>query len=141
MGNEGRTAIKQGSERDAGQARKAFGRRKTMTLGEVAEAIRSSIHTARRRLRQWRASHSHNRNGRYYALPDVPEFDGDGLWRWRGAFFSRHGNLRQTVVALVERSPAGLDAGELGTLIARPYPKRDRARDGPKIVTIVLVRK
>jgi transposase len=88
-----------------------------MTLGEVAELIGSSIHTARRRLKQWQAANSYNHNGRYYTLPDVPEFDGNGLWRWLGVYFSRYGNLKQTVVALVQRSPAGLDAGELRSLL------------------------
>jgi len=101
----------------AEQARKAFGRRKAMTLGEVAEFICSSIHTARRRLKQWRAANSYNHNGRYYTLPDVPEFDGNGVWRWRGVFFSQYGTLKQTVVALVQRSPAGLNAGELRSLV------------------------
>jgi hypothetical protein len=91
--------------------------RKIMLLGEVAALIRSSIHTARRRLRRWQAANSYNHNGRYYTLPDVPEFDGHGLWRWRGVFFSQHGNLKQTVLALVHRSPAGLDAGELRSLV------------------------
>jgi hypothetical protein len=88
-----------------------------MTLGEVAEFIRSSVHTARRRLKRWQAANSYNHNGRYYTLPEVPEFDGKGLWRWRGVFFSQYGNLKQTVIALVQRSPAGLDAGEMRTLL------------------------
>jgi hypothetical protein len=99
------------------RARKAFGRRKIMTLAEVAESIRSSIYTARRRLKQWQAANSYNHNGRYYTLPDVPEFDGNGLWRCRGVFFSQYGNLRQTLRALVQRSPAGLDAGQMRALL------------------------
>jgi hypothetical protein len=109
--------MSQSPDRGAERARKAFGRRKIMTLGEVAEFIRSSIHTARRRLKQWQAANSYNHNGRYYTLPDVPEFDGNGLWRWRGVFFSQYGDLRQTVIALVQRSPAGLDAGDLRALL------------------------
>jgi hypothetical protein len=105
------------SKRWAERARRAFDRRKIMTLGEVAEFIRRSIHTARRRLKEWQAANSYNHNGRYYTLPDVPEFDGNGLWRWRGVFFSQYGNLKQTVVALVQRSPAGLDAGEIRSLL------------------------
>jgi hypothetical protein len=88
-----------------------------MTLKEVAELVDSSIHTARRRLKDWRAHTSYNQNGRYYALPDVPAFDGDGLWHWRGVFFSRYGNLKQTVVELIRRSSAGVDAGEIGSLL------------------------
>ena len=99
------------------KAQKAFRRRKVMNLGEVAELVHSSIHTARRRLKEWGAHTSYNQNGRYYALPNVPEFDADGLWHWRGMFFSRYGNLKQTVVELIRRSSAGLDAGEMGSLL------------------------
>jgi len=101
----------------AKRARDAFGRCRIMTLDQVAAFIKSSIHTARRRLKQWRACHSYNHNGRYYTLPHVPEFDVNGLWRWRGAFFSQSGNLKQSVIELVHRSPAGLDASELRTLL------------------------
>ena len=82
-------------------------------LGEVAELIDSSVHTARRRLKQWRVLTSYNQNGRYYALPEVAEFDAAGLWRCRGVFFSQYGNLKQTLIELIHRSPAGLDAGEI----------------------------
>lgn len=99
------------------KARKVFRRRKILLLEEVAGLIHSSIHTARRRLKEWRVHTSYNQNGRYYVLPEVPEFDGDGLWRWRGVFFSRHGNLKQTVVELIACSEAGLDAGEMGSLL------------------------
>jgi hypothetical protein len=101
----------------AGKARKVFRRLKILTLGEVAELIHSSIHTARRRLKEWQAHTSYNRNGRHYALPGVPEFDGEGLWRWQGVFFSQHGNLKQTVVELIRRSQAGLDAAEMRLLL------------------------
>jgi hypothetical protein len=101
----------------AGKARKVFRRRKILTLGEVAELIDSSLHTARRRIKEWRAHTSYNQNGRYYTLPEVPEFDAEGLWRCRGVFFSQHGNLKQSVVELIARSQAGLDAGELGSLL------------------------
>ena len=109
--------MSQKSDSEAEQARKAFVRRKAMTLEEVSEFISGSIPTVRRRLKQWQTISSYNHNGRYYTLPDVPEFDGNGIWRWHGIFFSKHGTLRQTVVALVQRSPAGLDARELRALV------------------------
>lgn len=105
------------SDKAEDRARKAFRRRKIMTLGEVAELIHSSIHTARRRLKTWQARNSYNHNGRYYTLPDVPAFDVKGLWRWRGVFFSQYGNLKQTVIELVRRAQAGLDAGEMRSLL------------------------
>lgn len=99
------------------KARKAFRRQMILTLAEVAELIDGSIHTARRRLKEWGVLNSYNQNGRYYTLPDVPDFDAKGLWQWRGVYFSRYGTLKQTVVELVRRSAAGLDAGELRALL------------------------
>ena len=105
------------SEKVEEKARKAFRRHKIMTLADLAEFLRSSIHTARRRLRAWNALNSYNQNGRYYTLPDVPVFDANGLWHFRGVFFSRYGNLKETVIELVRRSPAGLDAREMGSVL------------------------
>jgi len=99
------------------KARKAFRRKMILTLAEVADLIHGSIHTARRRLKEWQALTSYNQNGRYYALPDVAEFDANGLWQRRGVYFSRYGNLKQTLVELVRHSQAGLDAGELRSLL------------------------
>jgi len=98
-------------------ALKTFRRRKILTLVEVAGLIRRTIHTARRCLKTRKVHRSYNKNGRYYTLPDVPSFDANGLWRWRGVLFSRYGNLTQTVIELIRRSEAGLDATEVGERI------------------------
>jgi hypothetical protein len=98
-------------------ALKTFRRRKILTLIEVAGLIRRTIHTARRWLKAQKVHRSYNKNGRYYTLPDVPEFDANGLWRWRAILFSRYGNLTETVIELIRRSEAGLDATEVGERI------------------------
>jgi hypothetical protein len=51
--------------------------------------------------------------GRYYTLEDLPDFDEDGLWRHGGALFSKYRTLRETIVRLVEGSPAGRTHAEL----------------------------
>ena len=66
--------MKRNPSSDSEKGLKAFRRRKVLTLEEVAELVQSSIHTARRRLKERRAHTSYNQNGRYYALPDVPEW-------------------------------------------------------------------
>jgi len=98
-------------------ALKIFRRRKILMLMEVAGLIRRTIYTARRWLKAQKVHRSYNKNGRYYTLPDVPEFDANGLWRWRGILFSRYGNLTETVIELIRRSEAGLDATEVGERI------------------------
>jgi len=43
-----------------------------------------------------------------------------GLWKYRGVFFSRHGNFTRTVQYLVKQSDMGLEAGEIGRLVGLP---------------------
>lgn len=90
---------------------------KIFTVIELCGWLSCSVPTARRRLKAWNAHTSYNCNGRYYTLPEIPEFDGNGLWRCREAFFSGHGNLKQTVSRLVSASPAGLTPAELSEVL------------------------
>jgi hypothetical protein len=102
---------------DIASALRTFRRQKILTLVEAARLLGRTVHTARRWLKAQKVHRSYNKNGRYYTLPDVPKFDTHGLWRWRGVFFSRYGNLTKTVIGLVRGSEAGLDGTELGKLI------------------------
>ena len=94
-----------------------FRNKKVMTLAQLALQLQRCQRTAQRQLKQCQAINSYNKNGRYYVLPDVPSFDANGLWHWRGIFFSKHGNLTQTLVALVRNSKAGLNAAEMEELL------------------------
>ena len=76
---------------------KQFRAKKVMTLAELTAGLDCSPRTVHRRLKTWRAINSYNHNGRYYTLPEVPEFDTHGLWRYRDIRFSQHGNLTDTV--------------------------------------------
>lgn len=97
-----------------------FKRRKVITIPQLAQLLECSVPTVRNRLGAWGACTSYNQNGRYYTLPDIPRFDEYGLWRYKAIFFSRYGNLKQTLVQLVRSSPGGLDASEIGRLLALP---------------------
>ena len=100
------------------RAIKVFKKKKVLMIEELSGLLDSSLVTARRRLKQWKAYTSFNQNGRYYALPDIAKFDTNGLWRHQGIFFSQHGNLKQTVIALVKNSPAGLTGSQIGELVS-----------------------
>ena len=94
-----------------------IGRQKIITINELVGLLECSVITARRRLKTWKAHTSINQNGRYYTLPKIPVFDENGLWRYQAALFSRHGNLKQTVVALIQGAPKGLAAAEIAELV------------------------
>lgn len=95
----------------------AFRKQRVMTVVQLADLLSCSIPTVRKRLRSWSAFTSYNRNGSYYALPDVPRFDRLGLWKHRGVFFSRYGNFTHTVQHLIHTSTMGLEAGEIARLV------------------------
>lgn len=96
---------------------KKLEKHKIFTIGELTALLKCSIPNARLKLRQWQTYTSYNQNGRYYALPQVPRFDRHGLWRYENAAFSKHGNLKQTIVHLVVSAPAGLTGKQLGDLL------------------------
>jgi hypothetical protein len=89
---------------------------KVFTLERLVSSLSCSIPTARLKLKQWGAYTSYNQNGRYYAMSTVPRFDDNGLWHYKDIYFSRYGNLKNTIVQLVERSPSGLLGKEIGAL-------------------------
>lgn len=91
--------------------------KRIVTMVELTLHLECSARTVQRRLAECKVINSYNQNGRYYTLPEVPEFDANGLWRYRGAFFSKYGNLPETFVQLVLRSPSGLTAAEAGVLL------------------------
>jgi hypothetical protein len=97
---------------------KVFKKKKVLMIEELSRLLGSSLVTARRRLKQWKAYTSFNQNGRYYVLPDVAKFNTYGLWRHQDILFSQHGNLKQTVIALVKNSPAGLAGSQIGELVS-----------------------
>ena len=97
-----------------------FRQNKIMTIEKLMQLLQCSAITVRRRLKKWETFTSINQNGRYYTLPEVPKFDGNGLWKYQFALFSEHGNLKQTIIELVKRSEAGLSAADISRIIKIP---------------------
>ncbi len=93
---------------------------KVATIEDLSARLHCSIRTIRRRLKEWKTYTSYNQNGRYYTLPGIPEFDQYGLWKYRNIFFSKYGNLKKTINALIHQSTAGLSAFDLNELVGLP---------------------
>jgi len=94
-----------------------FRKKKVLTVSQLRELLRCSLSSIRNRLRAWRAYTSFNQNGRYYTLPATPRFDEHGLWWHKRIGFSKHGNLKQTLIRIVRDSPGGLEASQIGRLL------------------------
>jgi len=99
---------------------KRFRRVKVLTIEQLMDLLKSSVITARRRLKKWEALTSFNQNGRYYTLPKIPQFDNHGIWKYQRILFSKYGNLKQTIIELVRRSEAGLSAREVAQIVEIP---------------------
>ena len=51
-------------------------------------------------------------NGQYITLEEIPVFDDNGIWNYRQVRFSKWGNVEETIRHIVDRSSAGISAGE-----------------------------
>ncbi|MCP4624328.1 MAG: hypothetical protein GY850_12450 [bacterium] len=104
------------------------------TIDRLAEVLNCSVPTARLKLKQWGAHTSYNKNGRYYAMPKTPRFDGNGLWRYEDIFFSKYGSLKKTVIGLVGKSETGLTGAQIGEIVGlSPRSFLHHFRDTPGI--------
>jgi hypothetical protein len=56
---------------------------------------------------------SYSHGGQFYTLKLTPKFDSYGLWHYRDIGFSKHGNLKKTLIHFIESSQAGMKHGEL----------------------------
>ncbi len=99
------------------QAINSFAVPKVQTVTELTEILACSIVTVRRRLREWDALTSYNKNGRYYTLRSIAVFNRNGIWSYGDIYFSRYGTLKNTVVALAVKSSKGLSHAELQEII------------------------
>lgn len=99
------------------QAITTFAVEKVLTVTDLSEILACSVITVRRRLKEWDARTSYNKNGRYYTLRSISAFDRNGIWRYRDICFSKYGTLKNTVVALAARSKKGLNHAELQEIL------------------------
>jgi hypothetical protein len=90
-----------------------FRHRLIAQLDELQRALDVSGRTVFRVLIRMGYLSSYSHAGKYYTLARTPSFDADGLWAHSGVLFSSHGTLRNTVVYLVNKAPAGHTHAEL----------------------------
>ncbi len=99
------------------KARASLRRKKVFSFDQLLSLLKCSTRSGRTKLKQWEAYTSYNQNGRYYTLPSIPCFDENGLWQYKEIRFSKHGNLKKTVVRLIRTSRTGLDGKQIGEIV------------------------
>ncbi len=100
---------------DALKALRAFFKKNRLAmLPDICALLdTTSRMSAFRRLRELDYLSSFSHVGRYYTLPCAAHFDPHGLWFYEEIGFSRFGNLKETVIQLVDQSIAGKTHEEL----------------------------
>jgi hypothetical protein len=95
-----------------------FKRLRALTMPEMKAALGTRADmTVFRKLGTLDYLTSYSHRGGYYTLASIPRFDKHGLWRARGACFSRQGTLLNTAQVLVRESSAGYHAAELESML------------------------
>ncbi len=98
-----------------------FHQLRALTMPEMKAALGTQADmTVFRKLAPLDHLTSYSHRGSYYTLRSIPRFDEQGIWLGRGAWFSRHGTLLDTIPALVKESAAGYRAAELETVLHVP---------------------
>lgn len=90
---------------------------KVFTVNQLGSFLDCSIPCVRLKLKQWKAYTSYNQNGKYYTLHETPIFDSNGLWFYENIYFSKYGNLKETVVKFIRTSESGLTGAQIGELL------------------------
>ena len=97
--------------------KKMFNRLKVLTLSQVSKTHGCSIRTVQRQFAELAVFRSYNKNSRYYTLPEIPKFNVHGIWFYQDIFFSKYGDLRQTVKHMILASEDGLSGNEIGNIV------------------------
>jgi len=90
-----------------------FEQQKCWMIDELSSALGYAVISTRRFLKQIGYCRSFSHNGKWYTLSAIPSFNRYGIWRYRQIGFSRHGNLTQTIIFLINKSQKGCTAKQL----------------------------
>lgn len=91
-----------------------FNKNRVTLLPDILSLLgTTSRMSAFRRLRELDYLSSFSHVGRYYTVPTAANFDLQGLWFYEEVGFSRLGNLKETLIHLIDQSVAGKTHEEL----------------------------
>ncbi len=86
---------------------------KCYTLIELCQKSDYSRRSIHRFLSKLGYFSSFTHNSKWYTLAIIPNFNKDGLWFHENIGFSKHGDLKKTIVHLIDRSSQGIFANQL----------------------------
>ena len=91
-----------------------FHKYRVVDMSRLCNALETTSRiTVFRYLRQLKYLTSYTHSRTYYTLPEIAQFDQDGLWHCGDIGFSAHGTLLNTLVHFITQSEAGKTNSEL----------------------------
>lgn len=102
------------------QIHQLFEQKQCWTMDELCRSLGYAAISVRRFLKQIGYHSSFTHNSKWYTLISVPSFNKGGLWFYDSIGFSKHGNLKQTILYFINKSPQGLSAKELAEKLSVP---------------------
>jgi hypothetical protein len=86
---------------------------KCYTINELCQKSDYSRRSIHRFLSELGYFSSFTHNSKWYTLATIPNFNKDGLWFYENIGFSKHGDLKKTIVHLINRTSQGISANQL----------------------------
>lgn len=102
------------------QIERLFSQKKCWRIDELHRSLNYSIISIRGFLKQVGYFSSFTHNSKWYTLSSIPAFDKNGLWFHEAIGFSKHGNLKKSILYFINKSPKGLSAKQLAEILSTP---------------------
>jgi hypothetical protein len=91
---------------------------KAVTKEQLNDALNTKVFmTVFRKLKQLNYQTSYSHGGKYYTLEKVALYNKEGIWKYKGIYFSIYGTLIDTVYAFITKSEYGLSSHELEEML------------------------
>lgn len=94
-----------------------FHRHTVMDIKSLMKATKRARRSLFRDLSELNYLSSYTHAGRYYTLPDIPQFDKNGLWFFNSAGFTQARTLKSALTHLVEDANSGFTHRELQAML------------------------
>lgn len=92
-----------------------------LALADIKQILNTTVNMSVYRILStlsYLSSYSHA--GRYYTLPEIPNFNQNGIWEYSQVYFSQYGTLKDTILQLLTQSKSGYSANELKEIVKIP---------------------
>ena len=88
-----------------------------LTFDDLMEKSGCKPRTLQRKIKSGNLLVSYNQNSKFYTTPSLAHFNHKGIWNYNQILFSKHGNLFETIIVLIDNSVNGYTGKELFGII------------------------